>query len=216
MLLDLLFPKYCLECRRPGKYVCNECLAKVEIARPICPVCKRASFGGVTHSYCKSGFSLDGLVSAYRYEGVIRKAILALKYRFAYDIARELAGLIQPSFNNAVFLPVPLYPSRERWRGFNQAGIMAKLLAKKGKSEYQESAVLRLGNTTPQVKLGKAERLQNIRGKFAVNETFVPDGCKKYIIFDDVWTTGATISEIGKVLKKAGAKEVWGMSVART
>lgn len=216
MLLDLLFPKYCLMCRKRGKYMCEACLTKVDKARLVCPVCKQGSYGGKTHSICKSRFSLDGFVSYYKYDGVVRKAILGLKYRFAYDIASELSALVDFNGKNTVFVPVPLFPARERWRGFNQAGIVGELVAKRIGARYVNNAVLRLENTTPQVKLGKEDRLQNIRGKFAVNKTFVPDKSKIYVIFDDVWTTGATITEVGKVLKKAGAAKAWGMSLART
>jgi ComF family protein len=220
MLLDILFPRYCFECKKPGRYICPECLSKVESAKIICPVCKRFSFEGKTHSFCKSKFTLDGFYAFYRYEGVIRKTILALKYRFIYTAVEELVsclgfkGLSLPG--KPVIVPIPLHIKRERWRGFNQAEILGKFIAKKNNWEFVNNALLRPENTTPQVNLGKTERMQNIRGKFAVNRGFIPDVSKIYIIFDDVWTTGSTILEACKVLKKAGAKTVWGMSVART
>ena len=216
MLLDLLFPKNCLECKKPGKYICDECLAKIEKARLVCSVCRRASFQGKTHSYCRNKLSLDKMHSFYRYEGVIRKAVLALKYRFVSDIATELAENCKLEIENSVLVPVPLHKARERWRGFNQAEILGKLVAKKNGWEYINNALLRLENTTPQVKLGRKERMQNIRGKFAVNKDFIPEKDKTCVIFDDVWTTGSTIAEACRVLKKAGVKEVWGMSVAGT
>lgn len=229
-LLDLLFPKYCLECKRPGKYICDGCLAKVAHAKLVCPVCKKFNYLGKTHPYCISKLSLNGAYSAYGYEGVIRSAILALKYKFAYSIAEELANAVDiklnTHFNSVVLIPVPLHKTRENWRGFNQAATLGKLLAEKMNWRYSDNLVLRSENTTPQVKLGKTERLQNIRGKFAVNPEAVSvilGSCRSgviesptFVIFDDVVTTGATISEIARTLKKSGAKEVWGVSIAKT
>jgi ComF family protein len=220
MLLDLLFPKNCFECKKPGRYICQECLRKVGKAKLVCPECRRASFEGKTHLFCKSKLSLDGMHSFYAYDGVLRKAILALKYRFIYSVAEEIVNSLNFSDmkfdSQIVLLPIPLHIRRERWRGFNQAEILGKLISKKNSWEFKTDVLLRLENTIPQVKLGRAERVRNIRGKFAVNTGFIPDPNKIYVVFDDVWTTGSTISEACKVLKKAGAKEVWGMSVART
>lgn len=223
--LDLLFPKYCLECKKAGKYICTECLARVGVAALTCPVCKKYSFRGKTHSFCIDKYALNGVHSFYNYEGVIRKAILALKYRFISSVAEEVVGALPTGldFENPLLVPAPLHSTREKWRGFNQAALLGKMLADKNKWGFSESLLVRLQNTTPQVKLGKTERLQNIRGKFAVNERGLrvllkvnPNGSQPTIIvFDDVWTTGATIGEACKALKQAGVKEVWGMSVAK-
>lgn len=221
--LDLLFPKHCLECKKSGKYICDSCLGKVEPAKLVCPVCKKYSFNGQTHSFCVNKYTLSGMHSFYKYDGVIRKAILALKYRFAYDIAKEIIENCELRIENCLLLPIPLHKHRENWRGFNQSAVLGKLLAEKAGWEFNDKLLLRLGDTTPQVKLDREHRLRNIRGKFAVNANASREalakwdvGSNKIIIFDDVWTTGATISEACKVLKKAGAREVWGMSVART
>lgn len=221
-VLDFIFPKYCVECRKPGKYMCGECIAKVERARLICPYCNYHSYGGLAHTHCRNKTSMAGMYAFYRYEGVIRKAILALKYKFAHDVARELVDCLDLSrfnFQNTVITPVPLHKMRQNWRGFNQSGVLAKLVAGKSQCECLENVIIKLENTTAQARLGKTERLQNIRGKFAVNKKIVDDLVvhrKKIVIFDDVWTTGATINEISKTLKKAGAKNIWGMSVARS
>ena len=226
--LDLLFPKKCLECGKAGKYMCSSCLAKVSAAKPICPVCKRYSYNGKTHTFCINKYSLNGFASTYQYDGVIRKAILRLKYNFASALSDELVKNInlKVNFQNTVLVPIPLHPKREKWRGFNQAALLGKQIAQKYKWDFAEKALIRTENTTPQVQLGRKDRLQNIRGKFAVNEKVLSVILKSrssetiesqptFIIFDDVWTTGATISESCRVLKKSGAREVWGMTVAR-
>jgi ComF family protein len=173
--------------------------------------------------------------SFYKYEGIVRKAILKLKYNFASSIAEELieACSINPSLSSYLLhttcylIPIPLHKKRHNWRGFNQAVLIGKKLSENSKWDFEENLLLRVEDTTPQVRLDKKERLQNIRGKFAVNNETLSvileradkqaiESQPTFIVFDDVWTTGATINEAGKVLKKAGAKVVWGMSVARS
>jgi len=218
--LDFLFPKKCLECGRGGKYICSSCLKKVATARLVCPTCKNHSYNGATHRLCKTKNSLSGAYSFYKYEGVVRKAIISIKYKFAYDISKELVDILPSKIflSGSFLIPVPLHKRRENWRGFNQSSILGKFLAEKAGMFFEERLLLRLENTTPQVKLGRSERLRNIRGKFAVNPTYQPliKGYQTVVVFDDVWTTGATITEACKVLKKAGAKEVWGLTIAKT
>ncbi len=91
-ILDFIFPKKCLSCGREGKYLCESCLSKVQKIKLVCPYCERASIDGMTHAKCRRAYGLDGLVSIFDYEGVIRKGVLALKYRYATEIAAELLG----------------------------------------------------------------------------------------------------------------------------
>ena len=137
-----------------------------------------------------------------------------MKYRFAYDVISEFVEhLASFKFQNAILVPIPLHKQRQNWRGFNQSSLLAKEISKKFNLTCVESALIRIENTTPQAHLGKEERLQNIRGKFAVKEPFSLIN-KQIVLIDDVWTTGSTMKECAKVLKKAGAKEVWGWTLA--
>ncbi len=205
-LLDLIFPKKCLECGKSGSYLCVNCLQKV------------SQIGASGKHF-----------AAFKYEGVVRKAIIALKYKFVFDIAEELASLFAEriknsklTINNTVLIPVPLHKRRENWRGFNQSEILGRLVAQKLGWGFAPKVVIRLENTIPQAHLGRQERLRNLRGKFAVNESALRSILSEveglnptFVIFDDVWTTGSTIKEIESVLTKNGIKDVWGMTVAR-
>lgn len=203
--LDFIFPKKCLECAKIGKYICEECLKKVEIAG-------RKKVAG-----------LNGLISAWKYRGVIRKAIIATKYNFAYDVAGELAvyfsrqlRIWEVSFKNCVLVPIPLHPSRKRYRGFNQSEVLGKMIAKDMGWGYYPGLLVRRIATLPQVGLDSQKRETNIKGAFEINTNYslVPnDYC--LIIFDDVWTTGATVKEAAKVLSKPGFKNIWGVTLAR-
>jgi len=227
MLLDLLFPRRCLGCGRWGRYFCQDCLKEIyPFENQICPVCEKNSLGGLTHPGCQTKYSLDGLVSIFPYEGVMRQAIVKLKYRFITDLTKELMDLAEtvlkkkkevPKFDRSwVLIPVPLHSRRQRWRGFNQAEVFGRMLVEKFGWQFRTDILGRQRHTQPQVRLRIKERKKNIRGVFRINphsQFVIPDS--KFIIFDDIWTTGATMRECGQLLKKIGTREVWGLTLAR-
>ncbi|PIU36129.1 hypothetical protein COT03_00665, partial [Candidatus Shapirobacteria bacterium CG07_land_8_20_14_0_80_39_18] len=88
-LLDLVFPKHCVSCGRAGNYFCPKCLTTIKRVRQICPVCERPTPFGQTHTFCRTRNSLDGLISLFTYEGIIRGAIHKLKYKFVTDLESE-------------------------------------------------------------------------------------------------------------------------------
>lgn len=158
----------------------------------------------------------------YRYEGVVRKAIVKFKYNFVSQIASELCvamvGQLASEkylFQNALLVPVPLHKKRSRWRGFNQSMFIAQGLS----SYFSVPAVEMLvcvGDGVHQAQLHKKERLRNMRGKYAVNNRLQSTiHYSRVVLVDDVWTTGSTLNEAARVLKEAGIKEVWGVTVAR-
>lgn len=161
-------------------------------------------------------------MSGYRYSGVIRLALIRFKYNFAYDIAHELAEAFSNEINpnliprNSVIMPIPLHNKRQLWRGFNQAELLGKLVAKTLNLDFADNILARVQNNPQQARLDKASRLRNTCGIFAVNKSGLEklEG-KTIIIFDDVCTTGATIEEAAKVLKKEGVENIWAMSLAR-
>jgi ComF family protein len=162
-------------------------------------------------------------------------AIKSLKYRFIYDIAiyfkQDLEDFLIKNFSkkDCVLVPIPLHPKREKWRGFNQAEILIHGVSHSRNSLYygarnalrpcavgwQTANLLkRIRNTTPQAELEKHERLSNLNGAFAVRD-IIPMWLlnKKIILIDDICTTGATMSECANVLRQAGAKEVYGLTL---
>jgi predicted amidophosphoribosyltransferase len=105
-ILSAIFPKNCFGCKKAGRYICSSCLAKEEIRRQVCPVCKRASIDGMTHTKCLKPRSLGGLASFWKYEGPVRRAIVVMKYRFAFDIARQLGEVLSDRLTTG-FNPFP-------------------------------------------------------------------------------------------------------------
>ncbi len=207
MLLDFLFPKKCLGCGGKGAYFCPSC------KKEIIPLYPQISLG-------KS--PLDVLISVFPYQGMMRRAILKLKYNFIFDLADELADLavrlikqeLFDDLNGLILVPIPLHWHRKNWRGFNQTEILGEKLAQRLKTGFCSDLLFRVRSTKPQVKLEGKKRKKNVKGAFKLNPRYRLLNTS-YLLFDDVWTTGATMKECARVLKKAGVKKVFGLTLAR-
>lgn len=216
-VLDFIFPKRCVGCGRIGKYFCAACRAKIRpiaFNEAICPMCGRRAFDGVTHPRCRTRYSIDGLTSFFHYNGIARKAIKAIKYRLVFDLAAEFISLISDiKLPAGVIVPIPLYSSRLRDRGFNQAEVLGNILAKRLNITTRTDILRRTKATTPQVEMkDKKRRLANMQNVFSASGSLRGSSI---ILFDDVFTTGATMRSAGSVLKHAGAKHVWAVTMAR-
>lgn len=228
MLLDFFFPRRCLGCGQWGQYFCSQCLNLVSLGKErICPVCEKGSIGGLTHPRCLKPQNLDGLTAVFVYRGLIKKAIKQLKYKFVSDLANDLVELFlsfcgeDQAFvhfcqkENVFLLPIPLHPRRKRWRGFNQAELLGEMIAANLNLPFEPDLLLRIKNTKPQTQLKGDKRKENIRGAFEISPNILVSQYPNILLFDDVWTTGATLKEAAKVLKRAGAEKVWGLTLAR-
>ena len=223
-ILDFVFPRKCLNCNKEGLYLCKNCLNNLREPHQVCPVCERFSINGKTHSGCISLSSLNGLIPVWPYRGIIRKALIALKYKFAYEIAKEVSDNVIKkltkslfiNFKRPILIPIPLHPLRKNWRGFNQTEVMGKIIAKKLNWRFDPNFLVRKKIIAPQTGLGKTKRIENIKGVFAINPAQIL-GSKNttLILFDDVWTTGSTLKEAAAVIKEKYQNPVWGLTVAR-
>jgi len=203
---DVLYPKKCLGCNQSGKYFCESCLKKIDL----------------------SDECFNNHLSLFCYRGVMRAAIKKLKFSFLKDIEGELKLLIDSGLDKKLtqsntelfreFLALkpsvqslPLFWYRRNWRGFNQAEMIAKIVAQKLKLTTSE-CLERVKLTQPQSRLKRSERLTNVTGIFAVKPGKLP---RAILLIDDVWTTGATMREAMKSLQEKGVEQVWGLSLAR-
>jgi len=157
----------------------------------------------------------------FAYEGIIAKAIKRLKYNFATDLSKRLVEISVTKFpdilkanSRQMLIPIPLHSRRERWRGFNHASILGKLVAYKMNVSFNENILTRTKNTIPQVGLPEEQRRENIKEAFALKTNRPALKNFNIILFDDVWTTGSTLKEACKILKRNGAKNVWGLTIA--
>ena len=220
-VLDFIFPKICLNCGKEGKYLCQRCIAEVPSPQPICPYCKHPSIDGVTHVNCQKKLGIDGLTSIWKYEGIIRKAILSLKYKYATEIGEELSDYLIVSLKKAIFpqvqylTPIPIHWYRQNVRGFNQSLEVGRFVAKTMNWKFIPDLLIKNKETVSQVELTGEKRRKNLKNAFSVNPNYEPSTLYSVLIFDDVFTTGSTLIEATKVLKKAGVKKVWGLTIAR-
>lgn len=202
-LLDFLFPKTCLECGKYGKYICETCLKKVRLG----------GWRGNTYSI-------------FRYEGVIRKAIIALKYKYSYQIATELSDICvqklnslakpDPALQDYSLIPIPLHYLRKNFRGFNQSELMGKQIAEKLGWQFEPNLLIKNVSTKPQVGLKGSARRSNLQNVFSINpHCSLSTVHGSLVVFDDVATTGSTIREATNTLLLAGYKNIYGLTIAR-
>lgn len=217
-ILDLFFPRRCVGCGRVGKYICDRCIRKVEyIENQICPVCGRYAIEGRTHPKCCGKYAPDGMFVPVHYRGPVKKGIKLIKYRYVSDLAGCLVEFISrtypaylPHFDFLV--PVPLFPGRERERGFNQSRVISQMLGRLLNFQTKD-ALVRKRNTKPQAGLRLEERQVNLKGAFSICPQADIHG-KTIMVVDDVITTRATILECSNILKRNGAHVVWAIAIA--
>ena len=205
-IVDAVFPVKCVGCKACGKYICQECYMSVRrSSRPI-----ERSSGEMTRVY-----------ATYQYGGVVQKLLKKVKYKSSWKMVDELAErwservsdamLDEVSECEVVVTSVPMYKLCQRERGFNQAERLGRKLADELGVEYIET-MRRTRATKPMYGLDKKARRGNVKGAFEMREKM---SAELVILVDDVWTTGSTMRECAKMLRKMGIEEIWGVVVAR-
>lgn len=225
-LLDIFFPKFCFSCQREGAYLCQDCQATIDILENSFCLCESPQImpGPGKCRSCKTR-KLNGLYFSTSYKnGLVKNLIHKFKYQpYIKELSENLAsliiahfGLIQKAFNpqDHILIPIPLSKNKMRQRGFNQSEEIAKFLSKKLEIPLLKNCLLKTKGTFPQIELSKSEREENIKNAFYVKKAEELEG-KKILLVDDVYTTGSTMEECAKVLKIAGAREVWGVAIVR-
>ena len=236
-LKDLLFPRVCLVCSKEGAYICKKSRAALEPSSfPCCPVCARKLIEGRICRRCKkqSGILLSRFFTLFPYRNLhVRTLIMQAKYRPTYakelieEGSRFLAQfLAYHKFHDYILphrvsqkiylIPIPLHKKKLRSRSFNQAEVIARVIASEFSIPLKDDILLRARATRSQTEINPLERKLNILGAFRVKDSARTDICGKVIILvDDVYTSGSTINECARVLRKSGAKEVWGITLAK-
>lgn len=222
-LKEILFPKFCLSCNTIGTYLCPKCQNKLEyFAYDTCLYCNQKSLYGLTHPACQQEFGIDGFFTVFKYNETLKRIIKAFKYRRAIAVWEEFSLLIKPDklfklndWPKATFLqPIPLHSNKLNDRGFNQAEIIGSFFNQFLKLKVS-NLLLRKKETRPQAQITtKRKRKSNISGAFMMNKKTNLKNCI-IVLVDDLLTTGDTIKEAGKVLKKSGANLVFALTIAR-
>jgi len=227
-ILDFIFPKRCVNCKKQGSYLCEKCFVYLSFdVKSLCIVCNKPAFNSLTHPICLRKYPIDGCFSALYYNKTTQKLIYNFKYKpFLTDLKTVLIDLFYESiiqnenFNlelkkgEWIFVPIPLSKAKLKKRGYNQAEILAKNLAKKFNSAFQ-NILKRTKDTKGQVGLSNIDKKLNIKDAFDIEIKNQKSPPKNIFLVDDVVITGSTLKEAARILKKAGAKRVIGLTLAR-
>ncbi len=233
-LLSLILPTRCHTCRRylrdeTNPCFCRDCWATISrINGPCCPRCGKpfASESALSHSPghlcgdCRERLPhFDHAVSAGWYEGVLAEAIHLFKYRGKTLLARPLGAFLLDAMGRFPkadgLIPVPLHPSRLREREFNQALLLCDYVKAQSGLPVIPDGLERVRETPPQIGLAHAARRGNVRRAFVSKQLARIEG-RSIVLIDDVLTTGATVNDCARALKRAGAETVCVLTIART
>ncbi len=202
--------------------MCRGCGAELDgCARLLCPACRQIIAAPLPAAWREACTLGDGELPRFArlpYDGPAGAAVRLLKCagkkKMAALLAAGLASLaaeLKKTYHLDAMVPVPLHPLRRRERRFNQAEEVGRLVAVYVGVELCGRGLVRTRHTRPQVDLKGEERLANVRGAFAARGDF---SGKRILLIDDVITTGATMSECGRVLREAGAEVVISLAAA--
>jgi ComF family protein len=207
LIIDWLFPRKCFGCHRGNKYLCSLCESKLSIGL----LSQKKLF--------------EGMISVYKYDGLMKIIIEKIKYEYVSDVLEEMARLMSKRLKldypnivkywqkeNYILIPIPLYWQRKNWRGFNQSEILSKYLAEFLNLKYDENFLTRNVKTKNQATIKNRElRGKNIKNVFEIGQM---KNIKKVILVDDVITSGATMTGALKTLRDFGIQRVWGLSLS--
>lgn len=225
IIWDVLYPEKCMLCgklisaSRSG--VCQECTGRMPyISGDRCMKCSKKTDGPDSvcmdckrhrHVY-RQGYAL------YGYDGNMERIIAGIKYsgnrRNIDKLAKELAyhsSVYMKKWDARLIVPVPLHKSKLRKRGFNQAGIIARIIAGEYGIPYDDRLILRRKKTRPQKNLDDGERKNNLRNAFYADTVRYGryKDLKSVIVVDDIYTSGSTVDACAAELIKAGARDVY-------
>jgi competence protein ComFC len=228
--VSLLYPATCTTCGRnvrAGEYLCSECQTKiVRIVAPFCETCSDPFDGSINSAFTCANCAhraiyFDAAVAAYRGRGIVREVIHEFKYGRQIHLRHLVAQWLRAALDDErlrgisfdLLVPVPLHAARRRERGFNQASLLAELLS--AQTSIRAKPLLeRIRYTTTQTALDRSERMENLHNAFRLRKNANVRGLRVLLI-DDVLTTGSTLSECARVLKRAGATSVHAATAAR-
>lgn len=237
-VIDWLYPPRCRGCAeifygRDSEYFCPACWKKIQlVAPPMCRLCGRPfpQASGEDHACGACLARPPHFTRAWSWalypreeadEHPLRQAVQKFKYGRKVSLGKPLGRLMARGSREFLqdcdadsIIPVPLHPKRLRWRGFNQALLLGRQLSRAYGIPADPFTLIRVKETPPQTQLNEDERRRNVRGAFAIaKERSVKE--KKILLVDDVYTSGATVNECGRTLRRAGAADVYVLTLTR-
>ena len=224
---NICFPSTCYVC---GEYIddqglCGKCWSQIKwISAPTCPICGKPFEidTGLLCAECNAKKPyFDKAISVFEYNDHSKNIILKFKHADSTYLGNQLAQWMYRAGeaalkNSDIIIPVPIHFLKRLKRKYNQTEILANHLSKLSNIEYEPQILKKSRRTKSQEGLSRKQREENIRNSFSIDEKFAYKlKNKKIALIDDVLTTGSTVNECARILKKAGAKSVTVLTVAR-
>ena len=208
ILLEFIYPTVCGLCNRISKRnICNECELRL-----------KDEFKNHQISYRNKEF--NNHIFFCKYEGILREKLLDYKFNNKAYLFRFWAEIIMKNekeygiFENYdIITSVPIHKKRKLVRGYNQSELIAKDIAKKYKNLSYIDTLCKIKNTVPQSSLNRKQRSQNIKKAYKAKDVNLKN--KKVVLFDDIYTTGETVNECSRLLRKAGAETITVITIAK-
>jgi ComF family protein len=224
-LIQMLLPQRCLLCDdgSGNEPLCKDCLESLPtLSKASCPVCALPTFNAEVCGHClQHPPAFDATIAAFNYVFPMDALLKALKYRGELSAAEIAAnGIVNALAHQPLpdlLIAMPLHPQRLQERGFNQAVEIGRRIAQYTQCRLSTNSVVRLRHGEPQASLPLNKRAKNVKGVFAVNDAVSSElRGKRIAVVDDIMTSGASLNELAKTLKKAGAVRVECWVAART
>lgn len=228
-VLDWIYPRRCPVCDgilgKKEPYICRNCARKLKpVEEPRCWKCSK-SIHSWTEEYCtecgKGRHFYDRGFAVYPYHGPIQGSLMRFKYsgrqEYAGFYARAIAvygGRMIRRTKAEVLVPVPIHRKKLRTRGYNQAEVLARCLAKETGLPVDSSLVLRKKNTLPQKELSPEERRKNLREAFCLRHPEKKIPYRRILLVDDIYTTGSTVDALAALFRQAGVEAIFFVTVA--
>ncbi len=224
---QIIYPNVCLQCGAEGENridLCQRCYQSLPWIKFYCQKCAlplTSSDAKICGACNKKNYYFDQTVAPFQFEGFIRDAVYQFKFKQKLNQGKLLARLFIRSIENReytvpdIIIPVPLHKKRLRKRGYNQALEIARIISKKLNCDLSYKDIYRNRDTGVQMELPAKQRYKNVKNAFSLTKSSIDFKNKHVCIIDDVMTTGNTVNEAAKCLKKAGAKKVDVWCIAR-
>lgn len=224
--LEVIYPRVCLHCHglvadgSEFQHLCPKCARQLVLVRPPhCGTCGYPFFGrmeenaGCVHCAELRPVFREGRTAALL-QGPLRDLVHALKYEKGLHVLGDLTRILKANahlrgfLEGAVLVPVPLHPRKRRERGYNQAELVAGCFASAVRGAVVDPVLRRLLDTPSQTRLDRSARAANLKNAFALARRARVEGAARYVLVDDVFTTGATLNACASVLRRAGLNHV--------
>ena len=230
-LINILYPKRCPVCDDivlpKNRLVCDSCKDILKpLQEPLCYKCGR-QIASKYSEYCETcssyNFSFDKAFSLWPYDNTVKTSLSKFKYKGRCEFAEYYADKLYEHFypllsglNITTIIPVPINSERLKVRGYNQAELIAKLLAEKMNLPQAADYLIRSKNTLAQKNLDPISRRKNLKDAFKINENsnFYKFHLKNVLLIDDIYTTGSTADACSKTLKDNGTNKVYVLCIA--